>query len=204
MKTKVGKLNILLVAIMLLLIFVGVLNFFGKTNSWLIANDTINISVAVSEIDIEVKQGDRVINNEGFMYLGSKYIESDTTYDFEDISLHNNEVTKGYYIRCQVFAKIGDKLYNINNCVSNELYKATDGWMYYTGNSQIKVAKQLEAKDEQDPTKGVVPIIKTLTIPNLLEDNIDDTKDVYFSDCQGKVFTLHLFIEGSVVQYNIP
>lgn len=203
MKAKVSKLNIVLVAIVLLLIFVAMFNFFGQTNSWLVANDTIKISVAVSEIDIEIKQGGRSVATEGFVYLGTQFIEADTTYDFEDIKIHNNEKSKGYYMRCQVFAKIGDKLYNINNCVENDLYKSTDGWMYYTGGSEIKDSKQLDAQDLQDPTKGVVPIIESLTIPNLLEDDADDSKDVYFSDYQGKVFTLHLFIEGSAAKYYI-
>lgn len=203
MKTKVSKLNIMLVAITLLLIFVAVFNFLGQTNSWLVASDTIKISVEVSEIDIEVKQGERSVINEGYIYLGTQFIKADTTHDFEDVNIHNNEMSKGYYARFQVFAKIGDKLFNINNCVENDLYKSSDGWMYYTGGREIKDAKQLEAKDEQDATKGVVPIIKSLTMPNLLEDNVDDSKDIYFNDYQGKVFTLHLFIEGSVAKYNI-
>lgn len=203
MKTKVSKLNILLVAITLLLIFVAAFNLFGQTNSWLVANDTIEISVAVSEIDIGVKQAERTVGNEGFIYLGTQFITANQKHDFDDVNIHNNEITKGYYIRCQLFAKIGDKLYNINNCVENDLYKSSDGWMYYTSGSQSKEAKQLEAKSDQDATKGVVPIIKSLTIPDLLEDNADDSKDVYFSSCQGKVFTLHLFIEGTVAKYTI-
>ena len=203
MKTKVSKLNIVLVAIMLLLVFVGIFNFLGRTNSWLIDDDTINISVQVSDIDIEVRQGERLIDNEGSIYLENQFIKADQKCDFEDVNIHNKEVAKGYYIRCQLFAKIGDKLYNINSCVENDLYKSTDGWMYYTGNSATKDAKQLDPMDEQDATKGVVPIIKSLTIPDLLEDNADDNQDVYFSQNQGKTFVLHLFIEGSAAKYNI-
>ena len=203
MKTRVSKLNILLIAITMLLIFVAAFNFLGQTNSWLVADDTIKISVAISEIDIEVKQAERLVESEGYIYLGTQVIKANEKYDFDDVNIHNNEMTKGYYIRCQLFMKIGDKLYNINNCVENDLCKSSDGWMYYTGDSQSKDAKQLEAKSEQDATKGVVPIIKSLTIPNVLEDNADDSKDVYFTDYHGKVFTLHLFIEGSVAKYTI-
>ena len=203
MKTKIGKFNILLIAMVLLLVFVAVFNIFGSTNSWLIDSDKINIYVDVAEIDIEVKQGDRVVMDSGYIYLGTQHIEANKICDFEDVDIHNNEKTNGYYIRCQVFAKIGDKLYNINNCVDNDLYKSSDGWMYYTGSSSITTPKQLEAKDDQDTTKGVVPIIKSLTMPDLLEDNADDTKDVYFNQCQGKVFTLHLFIEGAAAPYHI-
>lgn len=203
MKTKVSKLNIILLAIMVLLIFVAVFNSFGQTNSWFTASDTINISVSVSEIEVKVKQGDRFVENEGFVYLGTQTIESNKTYDIEDVIICNNESVDGYYIRCQLFAKIGNRLYNINNCVANELYKSDDGWMYYMGDSQSKDSKQLETKSDQDDAKGVVPIIESLTLPELLKDDIDDSKDEYFSNYQGKAFTLHLFIEGSAIKYNI-
>ena len=203
MKTKVSKLNICMVAMLLLLIFVCVFNFFGKTNSWLVSSDGISMSVQVANIDIEVKQGDRLIENEGYIYIGTQSVNADEKYEFDDITVHNNELTSGYYLRCQVFAKIGDKLYNINNCIENDLYKSADGWMYYTVDKLTSEAKQLEAKDAQDLTKGVVAIIKSFTIPDLLEDDQDDSKDVYFSAIQGKVFTLHLFIEGSSAKYVI-
>lgn len=203
MKTKVSKLNIILLAITVLLIFVAVFNSFGQTYSWFTASDTINISVSVSEIEIEVKQNNRLIENGGVIYLETQIIESNKTYDIEDVIICNNEATDGYYIRCQLFARIGNKLYNINNCVANNLYKSDDGWMYYTGDSQTKDAKPLEAKSDQDAAKGVVPIIESLTLPEVLKDDIDDTRDEYFSDYQGNAFTLHLFIEGSVTKYNI-
>ena len=196
MTTKVSKLNIVLIAITLLLVFVGIFNFWGQTNSWLVAGDTINITISVSEIDIKVKQGERIVEDNGYIYLGNQFIQADTLCDFEDVQICNQEVTSGYYIRCQLFAKIGDKLYNINNCVANELYKNDDGWMYYSGGSDINVAKPME-------TKGTVTIIESITIPDLLEDNEEDSDDVYFSDIQGKTFTLHLFIEGSIAQYDI-
>lgn len=203
MKAKISKFNIVIVAITVLLIFVAAFNLFGQTNSWLVAEDTISISMAVSDIDIEVKQGDRSIDDEGFICLGTQFVGADKTYDFEDVNIHNNELAIGYYIRCQLFIKIGEDLYNINSCVENDLYKSSDGWMYYTNDSQSKDAKQMESKSDQDATRGVVPIIKSLTIPDLLKDNVGDTDDVYFSNYQGKLFTLHLFIEGSALKYNI-
>lgn len=208
MKTKISKNHILLVAIMLLLVFVVCFNTFNTTNSWLKDSDQIEFTVNVNDISIAVKQGTREIENDGTgkIYLGTNFIEADVKCDFEDVLVVNNETAKGYYIRCQVFARIGEKVYNINNCIENDLYKSSDGWMYYTEitNDVITTTpKQMEGKDLENSTKGVVTIMESLTLPSLLEDNVDDSLDVYFSDFQGQLITLHLYIEGSAIAYTI-
>ena len=202
MKTKVSKTNTLLVAIMLLLVFVAGFTIFGKTNAWLRITEDVTFTVDVNQINISVRQGARTIPNDGtgLIELGTNVIEADVKCDFTDVEIVNNEKAKGYYIRCQVFAIIGDEVYNINNCIENDFYKSSDGWMYYTtlNNGQpTTTARQMDNKNVNDATQGVVTIMKSLTMPNELASG------VYLKDIQGKVFTLHLYIEGSAVQYTV-
>lgn len=206
MKTKVSKSHILLVAIMLLLVFVSCLNTFGKTNSWLKFEETIEFSVAVNDINIAIRQGAREIPNDGTgqIYLGQNFIKADEKCDFEDVAVVNKEMAKGYYIRFQVFIRIGERLYNINNCIETDLYKNSDGWIYYTENvNGVEKSKQMEAMDPEDESKGVVTIIKSFTLPDLLEDNAGTSQDVYFSNLQGQMIRLYLFIEGSAIEYTV-
>lgn len=203
MKTKVSKINILFIAIMLLLVFVAGFTLFGKTHSWLRITEDITFTVDVNQINISVRQGSRIIPNDGtgLIELGTNVIEADVKCDFTDVEIVNNEKAKGYYIRCQVFAIIGDDIYNINNCIENDFYKSSDGWMYYTTldtqNKPTTTARQMDKKNDNDATQGVVTLMKSLTMPNELASG------VYLNDIQGQVFTLHLYIEGSAVQYTV-
>lgn len=182
MKTKTSKLNILFIAITILLIFVACCNAFGKTNSWLIDDDEIGFQLNVKNITIKVKQGERVIDDQtGFIYLGTDLIEADTSYmttDSDDVVIVNEETEgKGYYIRCQAFAVVNGIAYNINNCITGDLYKRNDNWMYSVNSENENV--QMDALQS-------ITIIKSVKFPASFVDTI-----------QGQYFKLHLFIEGS-------
>ena len=182
MKTKTSKLNILLIAITLLLLFVACFNAFGKTNSWLIDNDEIGFELNVQNITIKVKQGERVVDNQtGFIYLGTDLIEADTAYmttDADDVTIVNEETTGvGYYIRCQAFAVVNGVSYNINNCITGDLYKRNDNWMY---------SVNAENENGQMSAEQTITIIKSVKFPAS-----------FINQVQGQYFKLHLFIEGS-------
>ena len=180
MRTKISqKFDILLIAITLLLIFVISINNIGKTNSWLTDFDQIGFEINVSEINLEIKQGEREIINEGNIYLGTKYIEADTEYltSTNSVTVKNNETGTGYYLRCQAFAVVDGVTYNINSCITTDLYKRSDNWMYCVDNDNNNVAMT---------TGQSLTVIKKLVFP-----------ESFVNSVQGKYIKLHLFIEGS-------
>ena len=178
MQTKSGnKLNMLLVAITLLLVFVSGVKIMD-THSWLVNRDDIGFVVSVADINLVVKQGERTIENNGNIYLGTQIIEADKPYTL-NVTLTNVEDDAGFYIRCQAFAVIGGVTYNINNYITNNLYKANDGWAYLTQNSSSSTHRTMTANE-------VVTIINTVTFPASIVNNM-----------QGKNIKLFLYIEGN-------
>ena len=191
MKTKTSnKFNIWLIAITLLLLFVAGVSAFGKTNSWLVDSDDVGFVLNVDEIDITIKQGDRQINNKGYIYLGTDVILPDTEYLTKtttgtivdnSVTITNNEIGMGYYIRFQAIAVVNGASYNITNCIntSDFAYKeVTDGaWMYSVDENNNNIAM----------TAG-----ETLT---LMQDIL--FPENFVNLIQGQYFKLHLFLEGS-------
>ena len=200
MKTKTNnKLNILLPAITLLLLFVIGFNSFGKTNSWLVDKDIIGFQVEVGAINVMLKQGEREIANGGFVYLGTDAIEADTNYLTDTrktengvttgtdntVVITNEEETVGYYLRFQAIAMVNGVAYNINNCItgSDFVNREVDGawWMYSVAD-----------KYAQTPVNAAIAGSATLTL----------MKDINFPQSfvdtvQGQYFKLYLYIEGS-------
>ena len=200
MKTKTNnKLNILLPAITLLLLFVIGFNSFGKTNSWLVDKDIIGFQVEVGAINVMLKQGEREIANGGFVYLGTDAIEADTDYLTDTrktengvttgtdntVVITNEEETVGYYLRFQAIAIVNGVAYNINNCItgSDFVNREVDGawWMYSVAD-----------KSAQTPVNAAIAGSATLTL----------MKDINFPQSfvdtvQGQYFKLYLYIEGS-------
>lgn len=182
MNTKSSnKLNILLLAITLLLVFVVGYKALGQTNSWLINKDEIGFTVNVSGINLVVKQNGTQISNNGNISLGTDIIEASEEYDL-NITIKNEELGDGYFIRSQVIAVIDGAVYNLNDCVDGDLYNDTDGWMYITQSKQSSARTQI-AKDE---TKT---IIDTIVFP-----------ESFIQELQGKHLKLYLYIEGSPVE----
>lgn len=177
-KTKSGnKLNMLLMAITLLLVFVSGIKIMD-THSWLINRDEIGFVVSVADINLVVKQGERIIENNGNIYLGTEIIEADKPYTL-NVTLTNVEEENGFYIRCQAFAVIGGKTYNINSFIDNDLYKANDGWAYLTQDASNSTHRTMAGNE-------VLTIIDTVTFPSALVDSM-----------QGKNVKLFLYIEGN-------
>ena len=177
-KTKSGnKLNMLLVAITLLLVFVSGVKIMD-THSWLVDRNDIGFVVSVADINIVVKQGERNIENNGNIYLGTEVIEADKPYAL-NITLTNVEESEGFYVRCQAMALIGGKTYNINKLIDNDLYKADDGWAYLTSGAQSSTHRTMAGSE-------TVTIINTITFPASLVDSM-----------QGKNVKLFLYIEGN-------
>lgn len=185
MNTKTSnKLNIVLLAIILLLMFVACFNRFGKTNSWLINKDEIGFEVNVSNINIVIKQDSREIESEDNIYLGTGIIEADKVYDL-NVTITNDEDGDGYFVRSQVIAVIDGKVYNINNYVVNDFYKDIDGWMYLTESTSSSTRKQMTSNE----TKNVIDTIK---FPSS-----------FIGVKQGKFLKLYLYIEGnSIANFN--
>ncbi|MBQ7880477.1 MAG: hypothetical protein IJ358_01370 [Clostridia bacterium] len=180
MKTKTSnKLNMLLIAITLLLVFVAGAKVFGSTNSWLKTEDQVGFTVTVTGIQLSVKQDNRTIPNNGMIYLNTDIVEADTAYDL-NVSITNNELGSSYYIRCQAFAVVNGTTYNINNCITNDLYKnSTDNWMYITSGSTSSTPVQI-------PSGESVVFIDTVTFPSSVLGSLE-----------GKYVKLYLYIEGS-------
>lgn len=187
MKTKTSnKLNMLLIAITLLLIFVAGFKAVGQTGSWLIDDEEIGFTVNVADINLEVKQGTRTIADKGNIYLGTSIIETGKIYNIDDVTITNKEALDGYYIRCQVFAVVDGVTYNINNCITTEFYKnTTDNWMYNTNNTSQSAYKPMSSSQ-------TLKIIEKIQFPASF---INGTTN----DIKGDHITLHLFIEGSAV-----
>lgn len=178
MKTKSGnKLNRLLVAIILLLVFVSGVKIVD-TYSWLVNRDEVGFVVSVADINLVVKQGERTIENNGNIYLGTQIIEADKPYTL-NITLTNLEEDSGFYIRCQAMALIGGETYNINSLITNNLYKSNDGWAYLTQNSGSSTHRTMTGSE-------VIPIINTITFPSSLVNSME-----------GKNVKLFLYIEGN-------
>ena len=177
MKTKSGnKLNMLLIAIILLLVFIYGINV-TDTYSWLSNRDDVGFVVSVSDINLVVKQNSRIIRNGENIYLGTEIVEPDTTYNL-NITITNDENGDGYYIRSQLLVVIGGTTYNINSFVTNNLYKSNDGWMYLTSGAQDST-KRIIAKQE------TIQVINTLTFPSSFIDSME-----------GENVKLFLYIEG--------
>lgn len=182
MKTKSSnKLNILLLAITVLLVFVVGYKALGQTNSWLINKDEIGFTVNVSGISLVVKQNDTQISNNGNISLGVGIIEAGVDYDL-NVTITNDELGDGYFIRSQVIAMVDGSAYNLNACVVGDFYNdTTDGWMYITDNKESSTHKQI-------PKGETKTIIDTISFP-----------ESFINSLQGKHLKLYLYIEGSPV-----
>ena len=189
MKTKTNnKLNILLIATVLLLVFVMAFRWFNQTGAWLTVNEDITFVVDVKDISIIVTQDDgegtRTIVNNGKIYTGVKVLEGDVRYDIEDVSITNTEAGNGYYIRCQVIAIVNGTEYNINNLVETDMYKNADGYMYHTASSSSPTATPMATGSTKD-------IIKAFTIPKTADTGLS------IGNMQGKHVRFCLYIQGS-------
>lgn len=181
MKTKSSnKFNNVLIAITLLLLFVLTFGLFGKTNSWLETKQDISFILKVPDINIIIKQDERTVADEGYIYLGTDHIEGDKDYAL-NVTITNGETGTGYYIRFQAFAVINGVTYNINNCITSDFYNRGDGWFY-----------SVDDNTAQSPTNQamaggqVLTMMEKVKFPSsLIESN------------QGQFFKLHLFVEGS-------
>ena len=195
MKTKTSKLNILLIAIVLLLVFVASAQLMGQTGSWLKDDDDLTFTINISSINIEVKQGTRRIDNDGLLYIGTDLIEGDETYTFDAMTICNKEEGSGYYIRFKAIAKVNGVEYNINDYITSDFYKNANGWMYYTLNKESSEPIQMPKDDKStlDVDESQKTIISALKIP---KENGDNTK-LSTKTMQGKYFRLYIYIEGS-------
>lgn len=196
-----NKLNTLLIAITLLLLFVvGVVDF-GKTNSWLVDRDTIGFKVQVGNMDMFLKQGERKIENNEYIYLSTEVIEANTAYltntlqtvgnettgTDNSVVLSNEEAGAGYYIRFQAIAMVNGVVYNINSYITdsdfvNRKDEDSNAWWMYS----------VDDKSAQTPVNAKIPANTTVTL----------IKDLVFPESfvnlvQGQYFKLYLFIEGS-------
>ncbi len=196
-----NKINILLTAITLLLLFViGVIDL-GKTNSWLVDSDTIGFHVQVGTMDLFLRQGGREITNGGYVYLSTEIIEADTPYLTNTLTTVNNVTTgtdnsvimvneergQGYYIRFQAIAMINGVAYNINDYITGSDFvnrKDADSnawWMYSVDNKSATTPANAPIAGETSLT-----LIKDLIFPQS-----------FINTVQGQYFKLYLFIEGS-------
>ena len=179
MNTKSSnKLNILLVAIISLLVFVACFNMFSQTNSWLKQDDKIGFKLNVGKINIVVKQNEREIVNDGYIYLNTQIIEADAEYEL-NVTITNNEDGEGYYIRCQAIAVVDGVAYNINDCITTDFVKNADGWMYNTD-------KSVEANYKPMTAGQTLTMMQKVKFSKSFVDTI-----------QGQYVKLHLFVEGS-------
>lgn len=200
MKTKNGnKVNILLIAITLLLLFVVGINSFGKTNSWLVDQDIIGINVHVGKIKLIISQNGQEIEDDGYISLGAEIIEAGKTYltdtrntvngvttgEDNRVVILNDEKGAGYYIRFQVIAMVNGVAYNINECIESDFYNrqvANEGYWLYS----------VDDKTAQTPVNRAINSKETLV---LIEDL--EFSQSFVDLVQGQYFRLHLYIEGS-------
>lgn len=181
-QTKGLKLNVLLAVTCVLLLFVCLT--INQTGAWLTNNDSVSFTAQVDAINIELKQGDRVLSsNDNNIYLGTDVIEADATYNI-NLTLTNKEENEGYFVRYKVVAQVNGAVYNINDYITTSLYKHTDGWIY-VGSSSTPV----QMSSNQTET-----IISSITIPATA-----DSGKLSISTLQGKLFRLYLYVQGSPV-----
>lgn len=184
MRKTSNKLNILLIAITLLLVFVTGTKFIGSTHSWLTASEQIGFTVTISDINIKIKQSSREISNNGNIYIGANYIEADKPYAL-NVTVTNEEDFSGYYIRFQAFAVVNGTTYNINEYITTDFYKNADGWAYNTASSSSATPIQMASKQTKT-------MLNTMTIPATASAG-----KLSISTLQGKHFKLFLYVEGS-------
>ena len=202
MKAKSSnKVNTLLIAVTLLLLFVVGFIDFGKTNSWLVDRDTIGFNVQIAPMNLFLKQGGRKIENDEYIYLATETIEADTEYltntlqTIDDVTtgednsviIVNEEEGKGYYLRFQAIAMLNGSAYNINSYITdsdfvNRKDEDSNAWWMYS----------VDDKSAQNPVNAPIAGNTTLTL----------IKDLVFPQSfvdivQGQYFKLYLFIEGS-------
>ena len=202
MKAKSSnKVNTLLIAVTLLLLFVVGFIDFGKTNSWLVDRDTIGFNVQIAPMNLFLKQGGRKIENDEYIYLATETIEADTEYltntlqtvddvttgEDNSVIIVNEEEGKGYYLRFQAIAMLNGSAYNINSYITdsdfvNRKDEDSNAWWMYS----------VDDKSAQNPVNAPIEGNTTLTL----------IKDLVFPQSfvdivQGQYFKLYLFIEGS-------
>ncbi|MBQ7798219.1 MAG: hypothetical protein IJ371_03765 [Clostridia bacterium] len=178
MKTKTSnKLNILLIAITLLLLFVAGFNAINKTGAWIQDSEQIGFEVNVQTISIVIKQDERTISDKGYIYLGTDTIVADTEYPL-NVTITNEEKGEGYYVRFQAFAVVDGVTYNINDCITTDEAFAKDGKWLYTVNT--------EGDREPMDASTTLTLIEKVKFPASFVDTV-----------QGQYIKLHLFVEGS-------
>lgn len=199
LKTKTSsKLNVLLMAIILLLLFVVCTRPLGVVGSWLRDSDEFGFTVNVSAINIEIKQDTRLISDGGQVYINatSGIIEGGQEYSFDSVTVSNPEEAAGYYIRFKAIAKVNGVEYNINEYINSDFYRSTtDGWMYYTADKGSETPIQLPKDDETTTAvdESLKMMINKFTIPT---ENADSSK-LSTSKMQGKYFRLYIIVQGS-------
>ncbi len=187
---KISKVNILLTAIVALLIFVAGFNLIGLTGSWLEDNEEVVFNTQVTGINIVLKQNDVEITDNKIK-IPTNIIEADTTYDM-NVTITNDENTKGYYVRFRVVALVNGTQYNINNLIATDFYKhPTDGWMYHTANPASSTLTQMDANTSASSTRR---LLTSFSVPSTAETGLS------IANLQGKHFRLFMFIEGSTTE----
>ena len=181
-QTKGLKLNVLLTAICLLLVFVCLLiNYSG---AWLTSKDTVKFTAQVDAINIVLKQDARELTSaNNNIYLGTNIIEADKDYDV-NITITNNEQNEGYYVRYKVVAQVNGTVYNINNYITfgSGLNKNADGWIYVASGTTPKAM-----------TSGqILTIMDSFKIPATASNG-----QLSISTLQGKFYRLYLYVQGS-------
>ena len=187
MKQRTGnKFNILLAITGLLLVFLIAFANIGFTGSWLISEDELGFTVKVPDIKIKVEQTissnvREITKQDNKIYFGETILYSNKEYDL-NVTIKNDELGKGFYIRCRALAVVNGTTYNVNNCITNSLYKNTNGWMYLTTSTSSATPIQMPATTTRS-------ILDTITFPSSV-----------FGSLQGKHISLFFEIEGSPLQ----
>lgn len=174
------NLNIVLAITCVLLLFVCLtINY---TGAWLVDDDTINFTVQVDAINIQLKQGSRELTSmDNNIYLGIDVLQGDTDYEV-GVTLTNKEDDVGYFVRYKVVAQVDGGIYNINNCVDTELYKGNDGWIYVSSSST----------PVQMTSGQTVTLIKSINLPSSAGEGKFSIQLL-----KGKFFRLYLYVQGS-------
>ena len=181
MKTRVSKLNILLIAVLVLLIFAMAGHSVKKTGSWLTSKSESTFTVTIKGMNLIVSQetgGEpREIVDGGNVYVGTKVISADTEYDIQDVKIKNGEaVGTGYYIRFKVSAIVNANEYDItSSIISSANFNYSDGYYYLVEGGNRAT---LDATEK-------FTLIDKVQVPTSV-----------IGSAQGKLIKLSLIIEG--------
>ena len=215
MKTKTSnKVNIILIATTLLLLFVAVTSSLGKTSSWLSGSDEVTIEINVAGIEMSVKlqttqlidsnddgeyEEDTVTSEDilqnGQISLGTQYIKANKEYfGIEDVEGETYKINKDITI---TYDEPGTGYYirskliaKVNGVTYNITSFVTSDLLYRNDGWMYSV----NADDENAAmTEGqTLSVIETFTF----------SQD-FVNSLQGGLIKLYLNIEGSPTDFNV-